>query len=382
MRLKRYIVNDMREALPLIRTDLGPDAMIVQTQTRRPKGLGRLWRKPRLEVLAAVEEDRPQPREVPLPARPAPEETNRLRLIEERLEKLSRALESVTALPPVPAEQPLRSSLEGLRQQGLSPVLLDHLEAVGAPKDAAALAMQLRRMLPACVPLTLRGGRPDVLLFLGPTGVGKTTTLAKVAAELVTHRGCKVALATIDTYRVAAVPQLEIYAGLLGVPLCVAYEPRELREAIEGFSDYDVVLVDTPGRSPADSEGLGELRQYLEVLPRARSLLLIEAGAHLDNMRSVAAAFGAESCEGVVFTKLDETKVYGPVFSMACELAKPIFYLTTGQNVPQDIEPATADELLVMLMGSTGTAKCASGDFVRVDLRHMARGVGRSPAWS
>lgn len=375
MRLKRYLVRDMREALRLIKAELGPEAMIVQTQAQKPKGLRRLWCKGQLEVLAAVEDDRAvRAQATAIAAKPTKEDSTRLRLIEERLDAITRSLESISACHQVSTSPGLSPSLAMLQSQGLASEILARLQSLGVEGGTGALTSHLRRMLPPCTQLTLHGQKPDVIFLIGPTGVGKTTTLAKMAAELSLRHGRRVALATVDTYRVAAVNQLEIYANLLNAPLRVVYEPSELRQVVEDYAGYDVVLVDTPGRSPSDERGLSELEEYLGAVPRARALLLIEAEAHLANMRKIASAFQAARREGLIFTKLDETEVAGPLFSIAVEVGRPVFYLTTGQNVPQDIEPATAERLLSLLMANASSgSKQAEDGFTRVDLRALAR---------
>jgi len=383
MRLKRYLVGDMREALQLIKAELGPEAMIVQAQAQKPRGLRRLWRKTQLEVLAALEDDRPMRSLVaPPPVGPAGEDSARLRTIEERLDCISRSLESISVRSQAQGGGGVPPSLEGLQSQGLAPEILARLLASGVDGETGTLVSHLRQMLPPCERLTLRGRKPDVLFLMGPTGVGKTTTLAKVAAELALKHGSRVALATVDTYRVAAVSQLEIYAGLLNTPLRVAYEPGELRQAVEGYSGYDVVLVDTPGRSPADERGLLELEQYINAVPQARVLLLLEAGAHLANLRKAADAFQAKRRDGLAFTKLDETEVSGPLFSIAVEVGRPVLYLTTGQNVPQDIEAASAECLVSLVAaGAVPAGKRTEDEFVRLDLRTMARASTGGQTW-
>ena len=384
MKLKRYIVSDMRDAVRAIKNDLGPDAVIIHSQTMKPRGLSRLWKKSRLEVLAALEEDSSTARrELPKPAdRPSQENDSRLRQLEERLEVISQSLDSIATLRESTSDGPAKAGQvagtpERLVQQGLAAELADRLRESGAAEGGrGAMSAWLRRALPACGPLKLRGDSPDVIAFLGTTGVGKTTTLAKVAAELKLRQGKRIALVTADTFRVAAVPQLEIYADLLDVPLVVAYEPEDLSRVVREFRGLDAVLIDTPGRSPADAAGLADLRRYLDAVPEARTLLLVQAGAHLANLRRVAESFWADACDGLVITKLDETDIFGPAISLAIEIGKPIYYLTTGQNVPQDIEPASSDGLVSLLLdGRRETAEPDAGGFVRIGIREMARSL-------
>jgi len=415
MKLRRYVASDMKEALEAVRAELGPDAVIIHSQERRPKGLARLWRKPRIEVLAAVEED--QGRRLARPMSAAPADDERLRQIERRLEAISETLRSslpaaaagaaVTRTDPAQASSGSSSSepaawkvsaataarvansgklpagLGQLRAQGVSEGLLAMLGDLSpAEREGPGLVASLKRLLPPCERLTSRGGQPDVIFFLGPTGVGKTTTLAKVAAELLLQQGRRVGLITVDTFRVAAVPQVEIYANLLQVDMRVAYSPDELKQAVASFAGYDFVLVDTPGRSPVDEDGLAELEQYVAAVPSARSVLLLDAGAHLENLRLAARGFRAQLRHGIIFTKLDETQVYGPLYTIAAEIGTPIYYLTIGQNVPQDIEPATADRLVALLTGSgPAPGSGLASEFVRLSGSEIARGLAGGSRW-
>jgi flagellar biosynthesis protein FlhF len=394
MKLKRYIASDMKEALQAVRAELGPEAVIIHSQEQRAKGLSRLWRRAKVEVLAALEED--QPLRGSAPAAPSRADEDRLKQIEQRLESISRSLRAPAPASREPARpspgaglghERLPASLDFVRSQGLSDELLAMLgEMPPAQRDGPGLAASLRRLLPPCSRLTLRGDQPDVIFFLGPTGVGKTTTLAKVAAELALQHGRRVGLITVDTYRVAAVPQIDIYANLLGVPMRVAYSPAELVQAVGEYAGFDAVLVDTPGRSPADSDGLGELEQYIAAVPGGRTVLLLDAGAHVANLRTVARSFQAERSDGVILTKLDETKVYGPMYSIAAEIGKPILYLTIGQNVPQDIEPATADRLVALLTGNVperadGPSGGIAREFTMLAGHEISNGMAGGKAW-
>jgi len=376
MRLKRYTVKDMQEARRVISADLGSDAVIVHTQMKKPSGLRRIWQRAYLEVLAAVEETPPSFTGSTGPASGAAGNDERLKAIEERLNAISESLQTLRTTEPQPAVSwPSGSLVERLRKQELAPSIVEAVAFEnGTALDKGAIVRRLSDMLPPCRQLTIHGTQPEVVCFVGPTGVGKTTTLAKVAAELVLRHGRQVAIATADTLRVAAVPQIQIYAELLGVPLKVAYDPDELSAAVEALACYDAVLVDMPGRSTSDEDGLRELRLHLEAVPQARTFLLLEAGASLSKLRRVAHAFQASQCEGLIFTKLDETPVFGPMISVAVEIKKPVFYLTTGQNVPEDIEPATADRMLSMLLGSDYEfGDSASSEFVPMTIDELAR---------
>jgi flagellar biosynthesis protein FlhF len=211
------------------------------------------------------------------------------------------------------------------------------------------LAKHLRRMLPAAGPLQPTRGEPTVIFLVGPTGVGKTTTIAKLAAMLTMQRR-SVALITCDTYRVAAIPQLKTYADILRLPCSVAYTPDELTTRVMDEVERDFIIVDTPGRSQKNADQLAELRQLVMSVPSRRVFLTVTAGARYRDMLDVVERFGTIPYDGLLVTKLDETTTFGPVLNLVGRTGKPVTYLTNGQNVPRDIELATSQGLTEMVI--------------------------------
>jgi flagellar biosynthesis protein FlhF len=214
--------------------------------------------------------------------------------------------------------------------------------------DPRAIGDSVRRHLGRCVPVTgpiqPRRGEPLVLFVVGPTGVGKTTTLAKLAATYAFERQ-RVTLVTTDTFRVAAIPQLQTYAEILDLPIAVAYTPADLGELVAQNARQDVILVDTPGRSQHQEAHLAELGAFVRAVPRATVLLAQSAATRYRDMRDVVARFSVIPYDGLLVTKLDETATFGPIVNLVRESGKPLTYLTTGQNVPADLEVATSERL-------------------------------------
>jgi len=182
------------------------------------------------------------------------------------------------------------------------------------------------------------------LALLGPTGVGKTTTLAKLAARAQRERGESVAILTIDTYRVAAVEQLRAYADMLQVPFEVAFTPLDVKRALQRFAHVDRVFVDTSGRGPFDHEALAQARGTLEGA-RAAGLLCLPAGLRRADAEATLAAFEPLGVDAVALTKWDETTVPGEVLSVCIEGGIPLACVTVGQEVPADLIAADAGAL-------------------------------------
>nr|WP_321500062.1 flagellar biosynthesis protein FlhF [uncultured Dethiosulfovibrio sp.] len=187
-------------------------------------------------------------------------------------------------------------------------------------------------------------------MFIGPTGVGKTTTIAKLAAISSLWEDRKVALATSDTYRIAAVEQLRTYAKILGVPVEVIFEPKDLIKMVKR-PDSDLILLDTAGRSQRDKRRLDEVRELYDAFKPQCVHLVISASSKFRDMLDVIDRMGDIPVSNLVFTKIDETLTLGPVLEIALNFDIPISFFTFGQNVPNDIEVASADKLVRMALG-------------------------------
>lgn len=213
------------------------------------------------------------------------------------------------------------------------------------------LSEQIEKLLPVSGPIVRRKLHgPHVVALIGPTGVGKTTTIAKLAANLKLREGKTVGLITIDTYRIAAVDQLKKYADIIGSPLRVVGSPEELKEAIAGMGDCEFVLIDTAGRSPTDTLKLQELKNFIQVAEPDEVHLVLSSVVSQENIESAAMRFGNVRVDKILFTKLDESVHVGVVLNVARKLGKALSYVTTGQDVPDDIEEGKARRLAQLIL--------------------------------
>ena len=194
-------------------------------------------------------------------------------------------------------------------------------------------------------------GDKKVLMFIGPTGVGKTTTLAKLAANMVLTEKKKVGLITSDTYRIAAVEQLKTYSEIIGVPLSIIYSPNEIQKSISSYGDKEIIMVDTAGRSHKDKYQLVELKSLLSSSGNYETYLVISATTKFSDCIDIIKSYNFLEDYKLIFTKLDETNSLGLLLNVAYVTGKSVSYVTTGQSVPDDIEIADNGKIINCLLG-------------------------------
>ncbi|WP_069997471.1 GTPase [Cellulosilyticum sp. I15G10I2] len=193
---------------------------------------------------------------------------------------------------------------------------------------------------------------PQIVFFIGPTGVGKTTTIAKLTADYVLNRDKKVVLFTSDTYRIAAIDQLKTYADILGVDIEIIYEENELIQYIEKWKHADHIFIDTAGRSHKNSEQIEDIKNLLASVEQKQVFLVLNANTSCKDVKSIVGIYEKVYPDfELIITKLDETDEIGNVMNIAYYANRPILYLTHGQNVPADISGFNADEYTSYLLG-------------------------------
>jgi flagellar biosynthesis protein FlhF len=247
-----------------------------------------------------------------------------------------------------------------LLRRGVEPELAEAFvrsAAAGGAADPATILEQVRnlvaeRLVPCRAPW-LHDGR-QVVALVGPTGVGKTTTIAKLAARAVIEARRRIALVTLDTYRVGATEQLARYGEILGAPVLVARDRTELLRAAERVKDADLVLVDTAGRS--SPEDVARQATLARAIPRARVLLAVSAATGALQLASVAEQYRALGPDRLVFTKLDEAAGPGAVLSAAVRIGRPVACVADGQRVPEDLHALAGPQLVDLVVGKEAPA--------------------------
>ncbi|WP_284639074.1 flagellar biosynthesis protein FlhF [Paenibacillus silviterrae] len=415
MRVKRYVVDSMPDALQKIRTDLGKDAVILNTKEIRSGGFLGLFSKKKIEVIAATDTaaavggagvpspigtgKQPQQAQMQNPIIPPVQSSSKpafaSMLQEERaslsfpevpdvfptastgstqvsiptmvkqaptavkpredalLEELKQMKEMMHKLSKMSLQQPELDPLlleleQRLIDQELEPLLIQRLiarvqeevesEGTSLTKEAAIASLK-KQLLEILVPSQSKPISPHTQIahFVGPTGVGKTTTIAKLAAEQVLKYGRKVGFITSDTYRIAAVEQLKTYATILNVPLEVVFSPLDLNKAFEQLKDRDIIFMDTAGRNFRNEMYVSELNALLQSRGQSETFLVLSLTTKYKDMKAITENFSKFKLDKVLFTKMDETDSFGPIVNLIHEFQLQLSYMTNGQSVPDDI---------------------------------------------
>lgn len=240
-------------------------------------------------------------------------------------------------------ESTIRSLIEKVRDSENSPV--------GEQDLRKQLQEAIESIVKCSGPIRMKRNGTRIVALVGPTGVGKTTTIAKLAAHYTVGRKVKIALVTIDTFRVGAVEQLKTYSRIMGLPLEVASTPKELEKALAAHTDKDLILIDTVGRSPKDKDTIESLRKMLDSSFSIETHLCVAATTRERELRGIVESFGALPLNRLLFTKLDESSSFGSIINLHVENKLPLSYFTRGQRVPEDIEPATARKVAELIFG-------------------------------
>jgi flagellar biosynthesis protein FlhF len=290
---------------------------------------------------------------------PTEEFAEKLNAIQEMLESLDRRTRTQRSTD-VPPElfQIYTDLIDAEVDESIAHELVTKLKEHATPeqlKDAQAsqslLAALIESQLGCESPIRPVPGQRKVVALVGPTGVGKTTTIAKLAANFRLRDNIKMGLVTVDTYRIAAVEQLRTYAEIIDLPMKVVSTAREMQQALDEMQGLDLVLIDTAGRSPSDDLKIRELESLFREVPIDEVALVMSMTSSVRTLEAIAERFKVARPTSMILTKLDEAPVMGSLLTLSQKVQLPIQYLTTGQDVPDDIEPANAARISRLVLG-------------------------------
>ncbi|MGL4774123.1 MAG: flagellar biosynthesis protein FlhF [Clostridium sp.] len=367
MIIKRYLVSNMNEALTRIRHELGKDAVIISQRKVKKQGLKGFFEPRLIEVTAAVEnssiktpkkseeesfknslEDIKRVMEMEIENKQSKEVKEQIKVSNNDASLEKEVMEMKVLLNKVikntTKEETINPVNELIKQSDIEESLLGEYE------DEIPTVEKLKEILLNDIEVECEDLKGNIVL-VGPTGVGKTTTIAKLAGRLSLIEKKRVGLITVDTYRIGAVDQLRTYAEIMNIPFKVVITIKEMEEAVASMKDCDVVLIDTTGRSSKNSMQLSELRAFIQKTSASSIKLVISSTTKNKDIKTIVEGYADLSYDSIIITKLDETSAYGSIYNIQKYARKPISFITIGQNVPDDIKTPSQKEILSLILG-------------------------------
>lgn len=396
MIIKKFQANTETDAIMLAKEELGKDAIVMNIKTISPKGIYRLFRKPLVEITAAIDDTSTYKNgktaqvkkqkfpdiiydasQVETVTKQSDLQTSKMygtretSAIEEKLNNLQSLLEKQMLENEENNKEdnsPLNKNLTCIQliynqlvrnevDEKYANQIISEIEGTlkrDASMDNILSSIYQKIVLKLGQPKTINieQDRPKFIFFIGPTGVGKTTTIAKIASKFKIEKKAKVAFITADTYRIAAVEQLRTYANILGIPLKVVYNVDELENSKEEFADYDIIFVDTAGRSHKNENQRQDIERLVDTIAENEReiYLVLSATTKYRDLVSITEAYSEIANYNLIFTKLDETNCVGNIFNIKMLTNAPLSYATFGQDVPDDIDQIDPQSIAKQLL--------------------------------
>ncbi|MEH7222576.1 flagellar biosynthesis protein FlhF [Bacillus sp. JJ1566] len=386
MKVKKYIAPSMPEAMKMIRAELGSEAVILNSKLVQTQGFFGLFRKKNFEVIAAVDPEaprrqmvKPKEKERKIPEiekkiepqkpvireplnkyaekeshGPAPELLKEIQDLKAAMKELSTDISPYTG--------PLQEMNQLLLHQEINPsirkkIMSGLLEKWYLASEKATFE-EVQNWTKECLNLLISNVKYGGLTYqkkyinvVGPTGVGKTTTIAKIAADCMLKDKKRIAFITTDTFRIAAIEQLKTYAKILGAPVEVCYSFEDFKKAKEAYKDYDIVFIDTAGRNFRNEKYIDDLNNLIHFSNDMETFLVLSLTSKMNDMKVIYEQFSKITISKFIFTKVDETANYGAMVNLIVDSGIGVAYLTNGQNVPDDIVIASPSLIANTILG-------------------------------
>ncbi len=367
MKVKRYVSPTVEEALGRIKEEMGRNAVILnRRKIKTGRGLTKMFKKPMYEIVAAIDEIRPEEKlETKMPTQTM---NNGYRALEQKVDYLKTAMDVIVGeLPPETRNREIPDILIPyytlMKDIDIDPEIVKRIIKnvksklnLGFNYDYDYLHYRFKQEISSCFnevkPISLLEGQTAVATFVGPTGVGKTTTLAKLAAHHAVVMKKKVGIITFDTYRIAAVEQLRTYSEIMNVPVKVIYQVEDIEHAMQDYEGMDLILIDTAGVSHRNKMELMQLQRMLKEIENQQIFLVISATTNYRNVLDIISSYNfLKNCR-ILISKVDESISRGILLNIAVKANNPLSYITTGQNVPDDIERVDGEKMAALILSA------------------------------
>ncbi|MDF2820707.1 MAG: hypothetical protein K0R15_1148 [Clostridiales bacterium] len=375
MKIKKYQANTEKEAIYKIKEELGNEALILNIRAVQPKGFFRYFKKQQVEVTAAIDDN------ISYTRPPVKEEsvfkTNNASIYEgtkdtnvdspHNFQNFFNQNKPAIEEPVIEEENKISKNLNFVKliynqlinnevDEEYANQLISEIENALSKEDSmdnilGSLYQKIVLKLGEIKPITLSPGKTKIVFIIGPTGVGKTTTIAKIASKYKLNNNTKVAFITADTYRIAAVEQLRTYANILNIPMSVIYSDDELTDALIHYQDYDLVIVDTAGRSHRNEAQCDSINEIISMVEEKEVFLVLSATTKYKDLVKITDKYSGITNYKIIFTKLDETSALGNILNIKMLTGADLSYVTYGQNVPMDICELNSQQIAKHLLG-------------------------------